>query len=80
MNIPENRSITREDIKNQVDEIPDRLLKIVWLQLSSLAIGKQSTVVEHTALGVVADDFLEGYDENRCPRCSRRIYTSVPTV
>lgn len=73
MNIPQNRSITREDIKDQVDEIPDRLLKIAWLQLASLAIGKQSNVPKDTPLGVVSDDFLEGYDENRCPHCNRRV-------
>jgi hypothetical protein len=76
MYTPEKLPVTKDDIKALVDNIPDHLLHILWIQARRLVPNKNSLSLSEWIenLKDFPDDFMEDYDTNRCPQCNRRLY------
>jgi hypothetical protein len=76
MYTPEKLPVTKDDIKDLVDNVPDHLLEILWIQAHRLVPTKNSISLSEWRANLkdFSDDFMEDYDTNRCPQCNRRLY------
>jgi hypothetical protein len=67
-------AISEITLSRFVDDIPDRLLQTARLYISHLSTQKRpATESGTTGDDRVSEDFMEDYDQNRCPQCNRRL-------
>lgn len=75
MYTPEKLPVTKDDVKALVDEVPDHLLEMLWIQARRLAKKPDPVSLSEriSNLDGFSEDFMEDYDTNRCPQCNRRL-------